>query len=191
MNAENADVCANEALFTVGAKRVPVGSFLATVIVAYTAPSLPELEAALNQACSRHGVTSFALVDLRRAIIAVMRDRGARVESGDTGTRFVWPSFDQPVRQRIFDGLRELAIHPGRWMTPDPAEPVDCEGDAADATIGLIDSLMDRIARLDQRLALRDQQAEQDVGVYDRMIDTLLDRIADLESKLPNECGAA
>lgn len=135
MNAENVDVCENAALFTVGAKRVPVGSFLATVIVAYT--DFPQLEPALHHACQRHEISDFALVDLRRAIVQVMRDRGATVEADGAGTRFVWPSFDQPVRQRIVDGLRELAIHPGRWMTPDPAEPVDCEGDDFEVFAGL------------------------------------------------------
>jgi len=124
------DNCPESDRYTLGARRLPVTLFLENVIGEYTTIEVTTLETAIQRALLRCRITDFALVDLRRAIIQVMRDRGAQVEQDGAGTRFAWASYDVPIRVRIVAGLRELAERPERWMTPDPvAFPGDSEGE--------------------------------------------------------------
>jgi hypothetical protein len=158
------DNCPESDRYTLGARRLPVTVFLENVIGEYTTieiqstgPTLPTLETAIQRALLRCRITDFALVDLRRAIIQVMRDRGAQVEQDSAGTRFVWASYDVPVRSRIIAGLHELGERPERWMTPTSmiAEP-DCDGgDAVDLSV--------EIARVERTIATAQ-------GVYDRSL---------------------
>jgi hypothetical protein len=124
------DNCPESDRYTLGARRLPVDVFLTVVISEYMTIGIPTLETAIQRALTHCRITDFALVDLRRAIIQVMRDRGAQVEQDGAGTLFVWASYDVPVRPRIVAGLRDLAERPERWMTPDPvAFPGDSEGE--------------------------------------------------------------
>jgi len=123
------DNCPESDRYTLGARRLPVVEFLAHVIGEYTTIEIPTLETAIQRALLRCWISDFALVDLRRAIIQVMRDRGAHVEQDGAGTRFVWASYDVPVRARIVAGLRELVERPERWMTPTPMiDDPECDG---------------------------------------------------------------